>query len=175
VQPRPLPPFDQFYGRIAPSYVVRLHGVEYAWIYEVPPAVAQPLTARFGDTLELRGFDLTGGTAEPGGLTLRLHWHVIAPPSADIAIFAHLVGDDGTRVAQSDPRFPHAMWNGRYISTELRLAPSQLPRGAAQLAIGVYDPDTGTRLPLIADSLAPAGLFGPDALLVTTLPPPRPR
>jgi hypothetical protein len=164
-----VPPFDQFYGRAVPLHTVRIHGVDYAYIYQVPPAVAHPRPADFGPLLHLRGFD-PGGAAQRGKpLALKLSWEVSSPPSADYTLFAHLIGPGGRRYAQADLPYPTSQWRpGHPISTDLPLLiPADAPAGAYRLVIGLYDPASNQRLSLTsADPIDPA-LDGPDALPLT--------
>jgi 4-amino-4-deoxy-L-arabinose transferase-like glycosyltransferase len=163
-------PFDQFYGRATPLRVVNIHGVDYAWIYQVPPPVEQPRTASYGPAIELRG--LAGDSARRGQtLTLKLSWDVRSRVTANYMLFAHLIGPDQRRYAQIDLPYPTSEWQpGRYLTTELPIAiPANAPAGAYQLSIGLYDLSNGQRLPLsAADRIDPA-LDGPDALLLTQI------
>ena len=53
-------PFGRFFGHARPLHVVRIHGVDFAWIYRAPPQVAQPRAAGFGPDIRLYGFDRSG-------------------------------------------------------------------------------------------------------------------
>ncbi|HET9223238.1 MAG TPA: glycosyltransferase family 39 protein [Roseiflexaceae bacterium] len=164
-----LPPFDQFYGKGVPLHVVRIHGVDYAWIYQAPPAVAQPRPAAFGPAIRLRGFDQAGAPERGQPLTFRLTWEVPAAPAADYTLFAHLLAPDGRRVAQVDLPLPSSSWApGRYQATELPIViPPDAPPGPYRLAIGLYEPPSGPRLPLTAVATLDPAIDGPDALLLT--------
>lgn len=162
----PPPPFDQFYGRAVPLHIVRIHGVDYAWIYQVPPPVASPRPARFGSAIELRGYELRH-TPQPGQpLDLRLFWATSALPERDYWLFAHLVDAEGRRVSQIDQPYSSSTWTpGRAALTELPLPlPAELAAGSYRLIIGLYDPTTGQRLSLSGADAAKPGLAGPDAL-----------
>jgi hypothetical protein len=83
-------------------------------------------------------------------------------------LFAHLLAPDGRRAAQVDLPLPSSSWMpGRYQATELPIGiPADAPPGVYRLAIGLYEPPGGPRLPLsAADTLDPA-IDGPDALLL---------
>jgi 4-amino-4-deoxy-L-arabinose transferase-like glycosyltransferase len=149
----PLPPFDQFYGRAEPQHVVRIHGVEFAWIYRVPPQVAERRDAGFGPDIRLYGFDQIGEWRR--GQTARLHlaWQTSAQPPADYWMFAHLVGPDGQRYDGVDLPLPTSQWApGPFAATELPVTlPENAPAGVYRLLVGLYAPDGGQRL-----ALAPA-------------------
>jgi hypothetical protein len=161
-----LPPFDQFYGRGVPLHVVTIHGVDYAWIYQAPPPFAEPRSAAFGPAIQLRGFDQAGVAQRGQPLALRLVWETRAAPPADYALFAHLLAPDGRRLAQVDLPLPTQSWvAGRYQATELPIGiPADAPPGVYRLAIGVYDPASGARLPLTAATALDPAIDGPDAL-----------
>jgi 4-amino-4-deoxy-L-arabinose transferase-like glycosyltransferase len=166
-----VPPFDQFYGRGVPLHVVTLHGVDYAWIYQAPPAVAQPRPAAFGSAIRLHGFDPLGVPQRGQPLAFRLVWEISAPPAADYMLFAHLLAPDGQRVAQVDLPLPSSGWvPGRYQATELPIGiPVDAPPGIYRLAIGLYGPPGGPRLPLTAAGALDPAIDGPDALMLAEI------
>lgn len=167
-------PFDQFYGRVPPLvppvHVVMVHGVPYAWIYQMPPTVSTARAAQFGSMLELRGFD--GSTqAKPGSaIQLQLDWAIHSVPQQQLMIFAHLLDQHGTMRAQADLPLDMAGWRANsFVATHVQVPlPSDLAGGTYQLAIGVYDAATGQRLPLTT-SAADRAQDGPDALNLTEI------
>jgi hypothetical protein len=88
-------------------------------------------------------------------------------------LFAHLLNDAGERVAQIDarPAGPEALptrWAPPRIHTWTHPlpVPPDLPPGDYWLALGLYHPDTGARLPLHGAEPPPAApAAGPNALL----------
>jgi hypothetical protein len=165
-----VPPFDQFYSRGVPLHVVTIHGVDYAWIYQAPPPVAQLRPAAFGSAIRLHGFDQRSAAQRGQPLVFRLVWDVRAAPAADYTLFAHLLGPDGQRVAQVDLPTPTRSWPaGRYQATELPIGiPPDVPPGVYRLAIGLYDLASGQRLPLAPAALEPA-VDGPDVLMLAEI------
>jgi hypothetical protein len=174
------PPFDQFYPQATPLHTVTIHGVTYAWIYQVPPPVAQRLDATFGEHIALRGYTLhTDALSSTGTLSLTVQWQAQAPPQHDYLLFAHLLNEAGERVAQIDarPAGPEALpssWQPPRVHTWTHPlpVPPDLPPGEYWLALGLYNPDDFTRLPLHGATPPPnAPDAGPDALLrPVTLP-----
>jgi hypothetical protein len=164
------PPYDQFYGRVPPLYTVRIHGVEYAWIYQVPPPVARSVPADFGDTIHFRGWD-GPDIAHPGEtLAFKLFWAARAAIPADYTLFVHLLGPHGERVTQLDLRYPTRHWQaGRYLTTDLPLTlPDTTPAGTYQLVIGMYESATEQRIPLMTPA-SDSHLDGPNALPIARI------
>jgi 4-amino-4-deoxy-L-arabinose transferase-like glycosyltransferase len=166
------PPFDQFYPQQTPLHVVRLHGVDYVWIYQVPPPIAQQLSVPFAPGITLTGYALE---QDDTALRLAVQWRADARLPADYLLFAHLYDSRGQRVAQIDlppsgPDAPTSTWQpGRYYGWQNPLpAPADLPPGDYWLALGLYTPDDLQRLPLRAAPTHPPGApdAGPHALLL---------
>lgn len=167
-QGKVFPPFNRFYPRATPVHTVRIHGVDYAWIYQVPPPVAQPHPATFGSSLHLRGFTMERGLQRGHEAVLKLFWQTRAAPDIDYWLFAHVIGADRQRHQQVDLPLPTRSWEAnRYITTELVIPiPAELPTGPYQIIIGLYDPATGNRLPLETDHRSDPAIDGGDALLL---------
>jgi hypothetical protein len=168
------PPFDQFYPQATPLHTVTIHGVDYAWIYQVPPPIAQRLDATFGEQITLRGYTLhTDALTSTGTLSLTVQWQAQAPPPHEYVLFAHLLTAQGERVAQIDarPAGPDALpttWEPPrvYTWTHPLPVPPDLPPGEYWLALGLYKPANGARLPLHGAAPPPAAPdAGPNALL----------
>ena len=120
---------------------------------DTPPTVERD--ERWENGLRLVGHDalpaaLTAGTA----LDLRLVWAATAPITASLTAFVHLLGPDGSIVAQVDRApengfYPTSAWaTDAIVADSYRLeVPSDLAPGAYQLVVGWYDPSAGTRIP----------------------------
>jgi hypothetical protein len=164
-------PFDQFYPEQTPLHTVTIHGVDYAHIYQVPPPVAQARAADFGTVLHLRGYEQEAAARPGGELVLKLFWQTHERPAVDYWLFAHLIDQEGRRVAQVDLPYPTASWGARrFVTSELRMGlPADLPAGRYTLLLGLYNPATGERLPLDAapGALADPARSGPHALRLT--------
>jgi hypothetical protein len=163
------PPFDQFYGHAEPLHTVTLHGVDYFWIYQAPPAVAQARVAEFGSNIRLRGFEMQNKPQAGTTLRFKLFWHILQPPPEEYWLFAHIIGPDGQRVGQIDKPYPTSAGHARpYITTELPITlPAEAPAGPYQVTLGLYNPRSGVRIPLTGTNTAPPALDGPNALLLT--------
>ncbi|NJN65758.1 MAG: phospholipid carrier-dependent glycosyltransferase [Chloroflexaceae bacterium] len=156
----PSPPFDQFYGQAVPLHIVSIHGVDYAWIYQVPPPVAHslPPSARFGDgeAIRLWGYEVDPSALRSSGvLTLTAQWQALAPIASDYTLFVHVFNDQGQRVGHIDtlpggaPSPTHAWEPGRFLTRHYPIpVQAGMPAGTIWIALGLYRPDDGTRLPL---------------------------
>jgi len=136
------------------------------------PEIKIPVEAIFGgagDTLQLLGYDLEihpppappgeGGEDAGQALHLTLHWQARQRMEVAYKFFVHLLDPEtGELVAQADvmPRdwtYPTTWWEkGEVVSDEIVLAVSDVPPGIYRVTIGVYNPETGARLPVTAGS-----------------------
>lgn len=137
-----------------------------------PPS--RPRQVTLGEQIQLLGFDLDSGPFSTAAtFDLALHWQAVAPPAADYTVFTQLIGPDDQVWAQQDNQpqggsYPTMAWppNERVVDRyRLNLNPGA-PRGEYRLLVGMYDLNTGQRLPAVDE----AGQSLPDsAILLTTL------
>jgi hypothetical protein len=111
--------------------------------------------ARFGEAIRLLGRRAVyDGVARR--LNIDLEWRLDAPEAVDAVMFIHLYDADGRLVeaAQGDRRpgegtLPPANWLPGVLSDSYAVSvPENVPTGRYQVAIGLYDPITGIRLPV---------------------------
>ncbi len=139
------------------------------------PPPEEPLPQKpgvsFGGFVQLAGFALTPQRPAPGGqVTVRLHWRTLQVMGEDYQVFLHLTRPDDRRpVAQTDAPpadggLPTARWlPGEVLEGVLHLSlPSGLPPGTYRLWLGLYNPSTGGRLPVLGLEGKPLG----DAFLL---------
>jgi hypothetical protein len=127
---------------------------------------AVPVNALFGDDLRLLGYRLS---QEGNLLTLTLHWRAERRMETAYKIFVH-VFDPATQVpvAQDDamPRrwaYPTTYWGpGEVVTDVVSISLEGVPVGAYGVALGIYDPVTVDRLPVVDG----AGQPQPDGRLV---------
>ncbi|HJX39800.1 MAG TPA: hypothetical protein VJ714_14480, partial [Anaerolineae bacterium] len=86
---------------------------------------------------------------------LTLYWQGLLPMNTDYAVFVHVVDSAGTIWAQCDSmpmggEKPTSTWTpGEIIEDEYQMAIDvEGPRQGYSVQLGLYDPDTGGRLPL---------------------------
>jgi 4-amino-4-deoxy-L-arabinose transferase-like glycosyltransferase len=112
------------------------------------------LTATFGDSISLLGYDLDPTAAKPGGLFhLRLYWRAREPVSKDYTVFVHLLDEGDQLWGQHDGQpeggfYPTSSWDeGEVIVDEHEIAlKPDTPPGEYHVVIGLYQFATGERL-----------------------------
>lgn len=128
-----------------------------------PPAPAR-LDVRLGGSLALTCAALTPDHTQ---LTLDLHWRVDGALGGDYTTFVHGLDAEGTLVAQGDGpplegRYPTSLWRpGQHLSDQYVMAADD---SITALAVGLYLPTTGDRLPITRD-----GQPQPDDRLILPL------
>jgi 4-amino-4-deoxy-L-arabinose transferase-like glycosyltransferase len=158
-------------SRTPPLYQLRMYGLDYATVYQIPRPFDTPVGARFDNGLELGGFSQqrVGAT-----LVISPSWSVWSDQPGGRFVFVVVLAGDGRRVAQIDAAIDDGMfptWQaGQQFGTALPIAlPGDLPAGEYRVVLGVYDPGANARLPLTVAPALPAQVDGPDALLLTTV------
>lgn len=157
-----------------PLHRVTIHGIDYAWIYQLPKPFEQAVGAHFGSALHLRGVTVTSATNH---LVVEPAWDVRGPLPADYNVFLHLIDGQGRRVAQIDvdpggADFPQtSAWEpGQQIAVPLPLPlPDNLPAGVYRIVLGLYDVTTGARLRVTEGPVADPALAGANALLLAAV------
>ncbi len=120
------------------------------------PAIAKPLRARLGDSLEFLGYEVDAASPlkvnDP--IRLKLYWRALKPMDISYKVFTHLLGADNKVRGQQD-KFPldgarpTTSWAAGEIFTdayEFRVD-ENTPNGTYQIEIGMYNPSDLTRLP----------------------------
>ena len=110
---------------------------------------ATPLSAQFGDTAELLGYDLKQNGQD---LTLITYWRARDQVVTPLQMFVHVLGPDGSIATQQDRLdVPAYGWRSGDVIAQVQHIdlPPDLEKGA--VAIGLYNPDTNTRLPVTVD------------------------
>ncbi len=167
----------EIYARIEqslPLHTITIHGIEYARIYQLVRPFSEPVGAEFGGLLRLPGYSVEQHGTE---LLVTPVWDVRARPPGDLLLFLHLLDADGVRVAQVDlppggtSVGPTSTWQpGMQVAVPIPLSlPAELRPGRYHLVLGLYDPASGTRLPLSAGAAADAAWAGADAALLGSL------
>ncbi len=114
---------------------------------------------RFGDWITLRGYDQDATEVAPGGaVAFRFYWNAFATPPDNYSLFIHLMPVDRVEVlsqADGNPAQPERLtvtWDEpseTLISPPFVLSiPADLAMGEYRVLIGLYNYETGVRLPV---------------------------
>ncbi len=134
---------------------VALSGTERR--FDQPP-LATETAATFGEVIALAGYTLSG---EGSTRELELVWQALGTPAADYTVFVQVLNPDGTccvwqqdTMPQSDA-YPTSRWRpGEFVVDSYAIElPDDLPPGEYPLQVGLYLPETGTRLVVVAPPL----------------------
>jgi hypothetical protein len=115
----------------------------------------QTVRVNFADRLALIGYDLTqNSTAQPSELTL--YWQSLAPVEQDYVLFVHLLDKAGRMLTQADGpptanAYPTRWWAPPEIIADRRVLPPT--PGVASLWLGLYELNSGQRLPIVDSTL----------------------
>jgi 4-amino-4-deoxy-L-arabinose transferase-like glycosyltransferase len=137
--------------------------------FEVP-AISHPQPAQLGEAIRFLGFDLEEEQVRAGDvLHLTLYWQCLAACDVSYTTFAHLLGGDSRIWGQKDSvpgsgTMPTTSWvSGEVIVDEYEIPVSaDAPTGEYALEIGMYQAETGRRLPVYD----PAGQALGDRILL---------
>jgi hypothetical protein len=125
-----------------------------------------PLHVSFGDAISLLGYDLTTASLSPGDTTtVTLYWEATQPLGTDYSAFVHLVDEQMNIYAQEDSLnpggYPTHLWpSGEYDKDahEVKIPPGT-PPGEYLLGVGLYDPTTMIRLPVLEGARNGNGMY----------------
>jgi len=94
-------------------------------------------------------------------------WRSLAPAARDYQVFVHFVDSDGRVRFQQDHEpvggaYPTGRWERGDVVREsfLVIAPQDVAPGAYDVIVGVWDPETGARLPAAGGSAGDAVRVG---------------
>lgn len=128
----------------------------------------QVLDYRLGSTIRLMGYQLL--TPDPGEeVRLLVHWQADATLQEDYTVFVHILNDSGEIASQKDTMpvdggLPTSQWTVGPLIDDLHTIPlpQDLPAGEYRVVIGLYNWQTGDRLPV----LLPSGEEIPDGAIM---------
>jgi hypothetical protein len=131
------------------------------------PSAPPPVTEANG-WFRLDGYAVTGETRPGDAILVTLLWQDLAAVDENYQVFVHLLDEQGNKIAQADGQpvqwlRPTSTWQpGERIADRYGLLlPATLPGGEYAIAVGLYHPVTGQRLPVSAGPSSYAIELGP--------------
>jgi hypothetical protein len=144
-----------YFCSLEPEHVVRLNGLDYAWIYKVPDEVVSeampaqyPQLVQFGDSIMFLGHSLgVSSVVTEGKIGITLYWQCLSPMWENYMVYLkvlnggyHVYGQqDGMPVRDG---FPTNQWEEGVVvkdERQLRLLPGS-PPGLYDIEVSLYDP-----------------------------------
>jgi hypothetical protein len=114
------------------------------------PPLSFTTSAEFANQIALRGYDIRrSGNA----LKLTLYWQALSQPPHAYTVFAHVLDASDQQVGQQDnmpmhDQSPTSCWvAGEYVSDSYTLPIAAEARGPLTVSVGLYQGETGVRLP----------------------------
>lgn len=157
-------PDDKPVGRADGAPIAGIEIVGRARVFDKPnPQSAH--SARFGDAIELVGYDLAETDLRAGEpFNITLYWRALKPTDKPYTAFVHLLDANGKVIGQKDAppldgEAPTDSWvANEYIADTYSFdIAADAPAGAAVIEIGFYDALAGTRLPVTEADVAGRG------------------
>ena len=131
------------------------------------PAAPPPVTEANG-WFRLDGYAVTSEARPGDAVLLTLQWQDLAAVDENYQVFVHLLDEQGNKIEQADGQpvqwlRPTSTWQpGEKIADHYGLLlPETLPSGEYKIAVGLYHPVTGQRLPVSAGPSSYAIDLGP--------------
>ncbi len=127
-------------------------------------SITHPLDVRFGDAIHFAGYDLPQALFRAGEtMPIVLYWRAERPVEKSYIVFVHVLGTQFNTARSSrlwgqidrvprDGAYPTTAWRPNEIVPDayrVSIDPDA-PAGTYQIEIGLYDPATGSRLPVDA-------------------------
>lgn len=118
------------------------------------PSLPSGVDAPFDNGIRLVQYELVRVSGE---LALTLGWEADRPVGEDLTVFVHLRDSSGVTVSQGDGpplggAWPTGLWPTGYRLEDLHSVPipADLEAGQYALVVGLYDPRTQRRVPLVS-------------------------
>jgi uncharacterized membrane protein len=123
------------------------------------PQIQNTMEARLGEHAAFLGYDLSPAVISPGqSIHLTLYWKALSEPERSYSVFTHLLDSDQRIWGQRDGvpghgALPTTSWIEREIIIDEYeiVADAEAPPGEYVIEIGMYDANTGQRLPVFDD------------------------
>jgi hypothetical protein len=125
----------------------------------VVPPIQHPYQANFGGLVEFLGYDLGRTRFGPGDVVpLTLYWRALDQMDTSYTVFTHLLDKDNRIWGQQDNppkegQHPTMLWVKGEVVTDSYNIPinPDAPPGEYVIEIGLYNAETGIRLPVLAE------------------------
>jgi hypothetical protein len=144
-----------YFSSLEPEHVVRLNGLDYAWIYKMPDEVVSeavpaqyPQLVQFGDSIMFLGHSLdTSSVVTEGKIGITLYWQCLSPMGENYTVHLKVLNSGYHVYGQQDGMpvhtgFPTNQWEEGIVvkdERQIRLLPGS-PPGLYDIEVSVYNP-----------------------------------
>jgi hypothetical protein len=142
-------------SKVAQQNLGRIPLVTRRRTFELPD-MQETVAANFSNQITLLGYNLFFESLTGGGrLRAVLYWQAQADLATSYTVFVHLLSPSGAVAAQHDGipangTIPTTDWSaGEVVEDRHQFEFANLPPGEYRLVAGLYNPQTGERLPLV--------------------------
>jgi 4-amino-4-deoxy-L-arabinose transferase-like glycosyltransferase len=161
----PSPILDRFFPNQSGQVLARTVDGEPITLYQMPAdrpdfRPEHPLLARFGNQVQVTGFDLPRDVTAGQTLTVRWYWTILAPESRQLTFFNQVIGEGNTKRGSFDGRaFVPGYWSAGTSGVSTYAVPIDpaTTTGVYDLVVGIYYLDNLERLPIFDPQDRPAG------------------
>lgn len=155
-----------YFAKLTPEYTVKLHGLDYAWVYDLRNAPTPSYLTDWGDAIRLMQTEVQRTPLQPGeSFLVNFYLHTIGTTSNNLNAIVRLVDAAGNEVARHDA-WPFgaatSTWQpGQdYVDGHELTLPADLAPGYLRVELGFYDGDAQRLVtPMVAGTETPRGDF----------------
>ena len=138
--------------------LITLTQASVSWPLGTPISRSISLPVAFGDRLELIGYEVRKPIVEPGkNIRLTTYWRALNRGTEPLSFFVHVLDAQGNITAQWDgyTYSPYYVQPGDIIAqVHFIPIPANFAEGQYHLQLGVYQSQTGDRIPIMMDGQA---------------------
>lgn len=137
----------EYFATLTPEHIVKLHGLDYAWIYDLHKAPPPSYFTDWGGAIRLVETELLPSTLRPGdALVVRLRLYTTGTMDSNLSAIVRLMDAGGNEVARSmgwPYGSPTSTWKPGdiYVDGHEFTLPANLTPGYLRVEVGFYDND----------------------------------
>lgn len=155
-----------YFAQLTPEYTVNLHGLDYAWVYDLRDAPVPSYFTDWGGAIRLTQSESPRDALQPGERFLvNFHLRAIGTLQTNLSAVVRLVDASGNEVARHEA-WPFgsatSTWQpgDTYIDGHELTLPDDVAAGYLRVELGFYDADAQALVtPMVAGTETPRGDF----------------
>lgn len=157
-----------YFAQLTPEYTATLHGLDYAWVYDLRAAPTPPYFTDWANAIRLMQSEMPRAPIAPGApFLVNFHLRTLATPTTNYVAIVRVLDTAGNEIAR-DENWPYgaatSTWQPgeTYIDGHELTLPGDLSPGYLRVEYGLYDGDAQTLVtPMVAGTETPRGDYVP--------------